>query len=334
MSLKIKAAFGFVLAFIFFHIPFELAKDAVTGWVNDQIASWFGLTSPSIPAVIEVAWSYGVPAVAALFVLLLYHALQGRYRAASSSTKIGKAEPIPALLRAEPSQKVDTEVEQIRRSIGWLAEQLTSYEPYDNIKEDAVARYSRIKDSDHTIWLDRHAAQLRRDFLNRCGIAMSDGKRFDTAQESREIRASIATFARQLDEKITRSTGQRTWIPQPDMKLSDFVRDRLGIASFTAPDPEGRIGRFLFDVRQKALLQMITVWGRPDSDEGWDDLQIIPLSEIAGDYWKNFKINEYEFKIKGRSVTTPDGNEYDKTYSDLHISREQVETVWPTQIFL
>lgn len=116
--------------------------------------------------------------------------------------EIRKAWPAPEM---HPARKnVDREIDQIRRDIGWLAEFLASHEPYAAQEMSAIKRYMRLNDSDHVLWLDPSLKQLRRDFLNRCGIAMKDQKQFASKEESAAIRHEISAFSKQIDECIVR----------------------------------------------------------------------------------------------------------------------------------
>lgn len=97
----------------------------------------------------------------------------------------------------------DPEIDRIRRDVGALAESLTSYESFSAQRDDVIARYQRIKTSDHTIWNKDPLRQLRRDFLNRCGITISCEKHFSSVEEDKETRREINNFARQFEECLS-----------------------------------------------------------------------------------------------------------------------------------
>lgn len=46
----------------------------------------------------------------------------------------------------------DKEIDQIRRCVLWLSENLSSYDPYVEMESKVMERYSSLKDSDHPIW--------------------------------------------------------------------------------------------------------------------------------------------------------------------------------------
>lgn len=116
----------------------------------------------------------------------------------------------------------------------------------------------------------------------------------------------------------------------PDMKIADLARSHLGIEDFLTPDPDGKIGRFLYAIREAALHERIRIWGRRDCEQGMEDLDIIPREQIPAAYWRNCKINEYSFITEdGWAATTADGGECCESYADLQVSRQQVEKIWP-----
>ncbi len=55
------------------HFPIKLVENAVTSWTDDRISQYFGLSTPSIVNVIAFVWSWVVPFVAAIVVLIFYH---------------------------------------------------------------------------------------------------------------------------------------------------------------------------------------------------------------------------------------------------------------------
>lgn len=70
-----------------------------------------------------------------------------------------------------------TDKEQILRDIVWLREALLSYRSYSSFEVEAWQRYSRLDNSDNPIWTNSNLNQLRRDFVNRCGIVLDERRR-------------------------------------------------------------------------------------------------------------------------------------------------------------
>jgi hypothetical protein len=63
---------------LFFTLPLSLVQNAVTGWIDGQIASYFGWGSPSVSDVILFVWQWIVPFGAAALVLFIYHVANTR----------------------------------------------------------------------------------------------------------------------------------------------------------------------------------------------------------------------------------------------------------------
>ena len=124
-------------------------------------------------------------------------------------------------------------------------------------------------------------------------------------------------------------------VPQtafPEFRISELARLVLKLERFDVPGAFEEIGRFLHDVRQKALYGKVEIWGRENCDEDWENQDIIPRTEILKTYWRNHKINEFEFATKnGRTITVHEDGTYDLIYSDLAISLDQARKVWPIQ---
>jgi hypothetical protein len=53
--------------------PISLVSNAVTGWTDNVIAEYFGLTSPSVVVVVNILWQWVLPFTAAALILVIYH---------------------------------------------------------------------------------------------------------------------------------------------------------------------------------------------------------------------------------------------------------------------
>jgi hypothetical protein len=59
--------------FVCLTFPASLVSNAVTGWIDEQIASYFGWTSPTAIQIVLFIWHWIVPFVAAIAILIGYH---------------------------------------------------------------------------------------------------------------------------------------------------------------------------------------------------------------------------------------------------------------------
>ena len=189
---KIGGIVLLVLAFVgrLGDLDFVVTRIQDPGWVGAVLR--FTLDTPLIWTALAIAGGIS---------LILWGNRSGRRANAGPRA--------PTAISHAPVPTVDAELDQIRRDVGWLAEALTSYAPYDQQEESAIERYRRLFDSDHTIWLDPSLKQLRRDFLNRCGIAMSCKKQHFSKEEDKVLRQEISEFAKELDKLVTQGDQQK-----------------------------------------------------------------------------------------------------------------------------
>ncbi|MDQ7249628.1 hypothetical protein [Dongia sedimenti] len=242
----------------------------------------------------------------------------------------GRPEAAPLSLLAGASATLpDPEIDRIRRDVGALAELLTSYRPLDQIRDEAITRYQRIEVSDHTIWLNPSLRQLRRDFLNRCGIALAV-EQFSSLTEYGDYRRELHDFAAHIEEALTSGEGSSDVNPKPDLTVRDLALRVLSLTEFTARQDQERVGRFLFQVRQQAIHGM-PVWGIENGEEGDEGLEIWPHVLIPKAYWNTASINDYKF-WNGFAVTKRDDGDSEPTYSDLRVSKAASDKLWPPKV--
>lgn len=247
----------------------------------------------------------------------------------------------------------DPEMDGLRRDVGALAEALTSYEPYESQKADVIARYERIKRSDHTAWIDNPLKQLRRDFLNRCEIAISDKKDFATAAEAKQVRSDITTFASEIclhlaAVPVAGVSGvqifeRRAVDPHKHremVRLADaieWVIDNSGCGE--AKNRNMRILPAAVALRQAAKDGDLTISGRREINRGmpfenfdhtWDD--------IPKDYWSTHHFKLEAVCLPGAHEAVPEtepvlqGNLADAskpTYAMLRVWRDELQKRWP-----
>lgn len=106
------------------------------------------------------------------------------------------------------------EVDRIRGDVTALVEEITSHRPLDAQRDSILTRYKRLEESDHVAWSAPALRQLRRDFLNRCGIMIEVNKRFDSAEEFNEARREVSDLASQIGRQIDQWQHPR---PMPDL---------------------------------------------------------------------------------------------------------------------
>jgi hypothetical protein len=73
---------------LLFKAPVSLASNAMTGWIDNAIGEYFGLTSPSVTLVVQVVWQWVVPFGAAVLVLVAYHHWNTRRRSPKKKTDV------------------------------------------------------------------------------------------------------------------------------------------------------------------------------------------------------------------------------------------------------
>lgn len=52
---------------------FVQVEDAVTGWINEKIAAYFGWEEPSVADVTEILWNWGIPILLVIGAAWAYH---------------------------------------------------------------------------------------------------------------------------------------------------------------------------------------------------------------------------------------------------------------------
>lgn len=80
----------------------------------------------------------------------------------------------------------DPEINSLQRDVSRLIEMFTGYANFESERDELACRITRLQSSDHLIWHDNPAKQLRRDFLNCCGRCFDDKKR--NREDCNEIR--------------------------------------------------------------------------------------------------------------------------------------------------
>jgi hypothetical protein len=113
----------------------------------------------------------------------------------------------------------------------------------------------------------------------------------------------------------------------PDTPLGKFVDDQL--VSINEIDYLEAVGALFSDIRQRAVLGTIQVWGRENCPIGQ---RHTPITLIPEAHWKVAQIDVEEFlsDAETRRSRTEASRLVDRTYySDLHLNHRQIEEAWP-----
>ena len=101
------------------------------------------------------------------------------------------------------------------------------------------------------------------------------------------------------------------------------------LASVNEIDYLGAVGALFSDIRQRAVLGTIQVWGRENCPIGQ---RHTPITLIPEAHWKVAQIDAVEFlsDAETRRSRTEATRFTDQTYySDLHLNHRQIDEAWP-----
>lgn len=191
IKVLISAVGGFVLGQLL-RLPSALVEDAVTGWINQQIASELGLASPEAASVVEFITTWVLPTVAGFLIIWACIKIALWRNPKSSSSTL-------------PAVKIDygdPAILQIRTDVMRLTETCSGYGNPSAEREDVLERRARIQNSDHPIWLNPDIAQARRDFLHWIGIAQEDRERYGPTFETKEARNEVVAYIKDARRRL------------------------------------------------------------------------------------------------------------------------------------
>lgn len=115
----------------------------------------------------------------------------------------------------------------------------------------------------------------------------------------------------------------------PDMPLQDVVAHIVGVPVdrlFNDDNPQ-KVSNALCDIREKALLDAISTWGRRDCNSM--DLRFYPLNTIDRTWWENLHIDYLAFMRDRRCALGAWSGQLLFRTSDIHMNQEQVLKAWP-----
>jgi hypothetical protein len=119
----------------------------------------------------------------------------------------------------------------------------------------------------------------------------------------------------------------------PDTLLAQFVEQRLHLEEPTdreeADDYFRAVGSLFTQIRDKAVLGQITVWGRENCPVGQKHT---PRTPIPADHWKIAQIDLEDYLSDPEryvGCTAPIKSAFNRTYfSDLYLSARQIRGAW------
>ena len=119
----------------------------------------------------------------------------------------------------------------------------------------------------------------------------------------------------------------------PDMPLKDVLVRIVGSNNLLGNGNPSRVGKALLALREKALQGRIKIWGRLNVRVS--DHELYPIREIDQNYWDGHEFDYMKWLSNPLGVTTPENpygvapEEALKVYTDLWLSRAQIDKIWP-----
>jgi hypothetical protein len=118
----------------------------------------------------------------------------------------------------------------------------------------------------------------------------------------------------------------------PDMTLEACVTSVLGTSNWYGgiPGQADRLLDLIERIPQEAALSRLTVWGRRDLGSGLSLVGIKNnLEPIPPEYWSTHVIDEIRFLQNEEARSRGTLYETDDAFIDLHVSKRQIEKIWP-----
>ena len=237
-------------------------------------------------------------------------------------------EPAPSL--------VDAESVKLAGIVGALMETALSWSfklplPTDDIW---IKRFAELKDSAHPIWTKTEARQLRREFIQYCGIV---GQPLGNMHETVSDRKELGQFGRKLiallkGEPCEEWSGSAT---QPSLDRIP-VTELLRMATERGWNFTDQHSLQLIDlqdaIRQGGLDGHLAVWGKLNRWPNAEQLMRKEVTEkIPADHWREFRVHlfgaldndnfrTYSWHVRPSSAT-------ELKYIDLHVNRPEA-AIW------
>lgn len=135
----------------------------------------------------------------------------------------------------------DAEILRLRTDARRLSEICTGWGTPLFERNDLAVRRERHKNSDHPIWLDKHLAQARRDFVHWVGVAQHDREEHGPTFGSSENRDEILAYLKEAEERIEAGLTGKV-IPREYIALSEAARVFYEEVQDTGLGKEARLG--------------------------------------------------------------------------------------------
>ena len=185
-------------------IPFvlwELFKDRLANWANDKIDKSADTVMKEAARLLE--WATDQPLfwtliiVVIILVIVFIHAYITDEKPKFIS-RLGATDARSTVLFSAYQE----EAKRLAAHAQAIVELLTSWEPFDQQEQQVQKLYSQIKAVAPLLSGNKKLRQLLRDFLNRCGIIISDRKAFDSYAEREGACREIKQMADEIGDKI------------------------------------------------------------------------------------------------------------------------------------
>jgi len=174
---------------LFSRLIWELFKDAVAGKINDHFGEQWEMINPALKDALLFTW---LPPI--VFALAIGAGLLLAYR-------IGGGRPTA---KREISHQSDPEIIQMRNDVLQLRDALSDFGLPEYQRDNVYERVDRIKNSDHSVWLDNENLRIaRKNFVHWCKVAQAwrekYGVNFRDADEKNETLHYLNDAAERLD---------------------------------------------------------------------------------------------------------------------------------------
>ncbi|MEX2299116.1 MAG: hypothetical protein WD715_16990 [Dongiaceae bacterium] len=116
----------------------------------------------------------------------------------------------------------------------------------------------------------------------------------------------------------------------PNMTFKEFFDRQFGYADLSDEETGNEIMRWCVDIRQKAILDLIHVWGRRDPDN-WS-IESVPITPIPKSHWVGNQIDYLEIVKDVLGATEVTDLAYaELPFKDLRFSKQEIEREWPAK---
>lgn len=157
-----------------------------------------------------------------------------------------------------------------------------------------IDQYERLRDSEHPIWTDKAANQLRRDFLNLCGRT---GQEYDDVSEARQTRTELREIGDKLVARLMSQVAPTTLEQAREevrISLLDLIETAKNEYGWDFDDPSLHLLDLLYGLRQAGSDSTIYFYGKINRNQSESinrNELVVPIDPV---HWR-----DYEFEIWG-----------------------------------